>query len=78
VLPLEIPTLCLCASCGGSGFVWPFPCTECRQTGMVLIEETVPLTIPPLVGAGAMFEFPLDRLGIQNFFLRVHVLVGDR
>jgi hypothetical protein len=45
---------------------------------MVLIEETVPLTIPPLVGAGAIFEFPLDRLGIQNFFLRVHVLVDDR
>jgi DnaJ-class molecular chaperone len=77
ILPLQVPTLRLCDRCDGTGFEWPFRCTECRQTGMLLVEETIPLAVPPLIRSGTIFEFPLDRLGIHNFFLRAHVLVDD-
>jgi len=78
MLPLQVPTLQLCDRCDGTGFVWPFRCTACRQTGMLRVEETLPLVVPPLTPSGTIFEFPLDRLGIHNFFLRAHVVVDDR
>jgi DnaJ-class molecular chaperone len=75
LLPLEVPTLGVCAACDGSGYAWPFPCSECRQLGRVLVPKTVHLHIPPLMASGRIHEIPLDSLGIHNFYLRVHVVV---
>jgi DnaJ-class molecular chaperone len=77
VIPLEIPTLQICDACDGAGFVWPFPCTECRRTGRVLVPKTLNLRIPPLAALGRVYEIPLEEHGIHNFFLRVHVVVDD-
>jgi len=77
-LPVEVPTLDACHACGGTGLDWGFPCSVCRAEGSVEWERTIRLRIPPGVRPGSLFEIPLDRLGIHNFHLRVHVFVDDR
>jgi DnaJ-class molecular chaperone len=76
VLPIEVPTLQACDTCGGTGHDWPFPCTRCRGLGRLLVPETVELHLRPPVSPGTICEVPLDRLGVHNFYLRVHALVA--
>jgi molecular chaperone DnaJ len=78
VVPLEVPTFEVCPFCGGTGRDWEFPCVYCREEGVVEGGRTVHLRVPPMVGPGTVCEIPLDRLGVHNFYLRVHVLVDDR
>jgi hypothetical protein len=52
-----------------------FPCLVCEQQGTIEDEEIVGLRIPPATRSGSIFELPLERLGIQNFCLRLHVFV---
>jgi DnaJ-class molecular chaperone len=75
IAPIEVPTFHRCPFCDGIGFEWVFPCTYCRQEGMVEKTETVRFRIPPLVRPGTLFEMPLRGLGIHNIYLRLHVFV---
>lgn len=75
VVPVGVPVFARCPRCRGTGHDWVFPCLNCQQQGLIETEVSVPVRIPPLVTPGAIFELPLDGLGIHNFFLRLHVFV---
>jgi molecular chaperone DnaJ len=75
-VPVGIPTFHRCPQCRGAGTVWTYPCTHCRQSGMVETEQLVHVRIPPGVPSGVIYEIALHGLGIHDFRLRIHVLVG--
>jgi molecular chaperone DnaJ len=76
VVRLRVPVFSPCPVCGGSGRDWLFPCTYCREQGMIEEEETVRIHIPPLVREGTIFEIPMRGLGIHNFYLRLHIRIA--
>jgi molecular chaperone DnaJ len=78
VVPIEVPTFQVCPFCDGSGRDWLFSCAYCRAEGVVEHGERVDLRIPPMVPHGSFFEIPLDRMGVHNFYLRVHIRVDDQ
>ena len=75
VLPIGVPVFRRCPECGGSGRDWLFPCLACGRRGMVEDEAIVHVRIPPMTRSGSIFETPLRRLGIHDFYLRLHVFV---
>ncbi len=76
-LRLALPTLRDCPNCGGFG-VTVIPCAMCDQTGKVVADAVVQVRIPPLTHDGSVIDLPLDRIGIRNMHLRVHVSVQRR
>ncbi|MGE0822205.1 MAG: DnaJ domain-containing protein [Candidatus Binatia bacterium] len=75
IAPLRVPVFYPCPVCHGSGRDWLFPCTYCEEQGMIEEEETVRLTIPPMVRDGAVMEVSLRGLGIHNLYLRLYLRV---
>jgi len=78
ILPVEVPTFETCPFCGGTGHDWEFTCAYCGGDGVTEHARPVHLRIPPMVAPGSLNEIPLDRMGVHNFHLRVHVFVDDR
>jgi len=76
VASLGVPVFSPCPVCGGSGREWLFPCTYCREQGMVEEEETVHIPIPPMVRDGTILEVPIRGLGIHNFYLRLYIRIA--
>ena len=76
VIPVGVPVFEVCPQCRGSGRDWGFPCTVCQAQGTTEAETFVRVRIPPLAKSGAVLEFPLEGLGIHNFYLRFHIFVG--
>jgi DnaJ-class molecular chaperone len=72
-VPIALPTSGLCHECGGIGRVWLFPCGACGGQGVMVTDRVVRIQIPPLVRAESIIEVPLDRVGIHNLYLRLHV-----
>jgi molecular chaperone DnaJ len=75
-IPLGIPVFSPCAVCGGSGSAWLFPCTYCREQGVVEEEKTVRIDIPPLVRDGTIMQAPVQGLGIHNFYLHISIRIA--
>jgi DnaJ-class molecular chaperone len=76
-LPVTVPVFHKCPVCRGTGEEWFFPCLECMAQGLVERRETLAVRIPPGARPGTVIELPLRGLGIHNFYLRVHILVGE-
>jgi len=76
VLPVTVPVLRECPACQGTGEDWPFPCLECHAQGLVEVRETIRINIPPGTRSATVFELPLRGLGVHNFYLRVHIVIG--
>jgi DnaJ-class molecular chaperone len=76
VLPFTVPVFQVCPVCHGTGEDWLFPCLECHARGLVELRETIRIRIPPQVAPATVFELPLQGLGIHNFYLRVHIVIG--
>jgi DnaJ-class molecular chaperone len=77
VLPVTVPVFHDCPACRGTGEDWFFPCLECHAQGLIEQRETIRINIPPGIRPPAVFELPLRGLGIHNFYLRVHVMIGN-
>jgi molecular chaperone DnaJ len=75
VVPIGVPRFQPCPDCGGTGYVWLFPCWSCDQQGVIASEDIVHVTIPPLSAPGAVIERPLIGLGIHNLYLRAYVRI---
>jgi molecular chaperone DnaJ len=75
VIPVGVPTFQRCPRCDGTGAMWPYACTYCRQSGMIETERVVHVRVPAMAPPGAIYEVALDGLGIHNFRLRLHVFV---
>jgi molecular chaperone DnaJ len=74
ILPIGVPVFLRCPHCGGAGRTWGFPCTACDR-GVLEVEQTAGVRIPPVPSCGSTFDLRLGDLGISNFYLRLHVLV---
>jgi molecular chaperone DnaJ len=75
MVPVGIPVFVHCAACDGSGREWLSLCLTCQGQGMIETEQTISVQLPPGVRDGTMIEVPLRRLGIHNFYLRLHMRV---
>jgi len=70
-----IPVFVHCAGCDGSGREWLSLCLTCQGQGMIETEQTISVQLPPGVRDGTIIEVPLRRMGIHNFYLRLHIRV---
>ena len=75
VIRLGIPVFTPCTLCMGAGRNWGFLCPACMGEGLVEDEGVVAVRIPPRVQHGTILEVPLHRLGLHNFYLRLHIHV---
>ncbi len=75
VLPVGVPAFRRCPYCGGYGRAGLFPCLSCQQQELIEDEEIIRVRIPAMARSGSIYEMPLQGLGIQNFYLRLHVFV---
>ena len=70
-----IPSQFQCPVCDGRGGVGPFECWRCDGRGIVVGEYPLLVSFPAGI-YGNVVEIPLDRFGIQNFYLRVYFRVS--
>jgi len=70
-----IPSQFQCPVCDGRGGVGPFECWRCDGRGIVVGEYPLFVSFPAGI-PGNVVEIPLDRFGIQNFYLRVYFRVS--
>lgn len=76
IVRVPVPTFVTCPACGGSGVDWLLPCGLCARQGVVESERRVAVTIAQMTPPGTIIEVPLERIGIHNFYLRLHVAVA--
>ncbi len=43
---------------------------------MIEQKMTVPVRIPPMVRDRTVIKVPIEGLGVQNFFLRLHIRIA--
>ena len=72
---IGVPFFHPCPLCGGSGRDWLFPCSYCREQGMIEEQQTIGVSIPPMVRERTILEVPIRGLGIHNFHLRLHIRI---
>jgi molecular chaperone DnaJ len=65
-----IPAQFQCPTCEGRGGVGPFECWRCEGRGIVAGEYPLIVSFPAGISENVV-EIPLDRFGIQNFYLKV-------
>ena len=70
-----IPSQFQCPACDGRGGVGPFECWRCDGRGIIVGEYPLLVSFPAGI-SGAVVEIPLDRFGIQNFYLKVYFRVS--
>ncbi len=75
-VPFHVPVFATCFHCGGLGRHGLFPCLDCRGEGRIVDRETIRIDVPAGVPDGTVIEKSLNRLGIENLWLRVHVRVA--
>ncbi len=76
-IPVAVPGVRYCSTCGGTGRNWLFPCADCRGGGMVEEDQTLWIEVPPFTRAGTIVEAALESFGVHNFYLRVHLSIAE-
>ena len=67
---LMVPARLRRPDCGGRGGIGLFACWRCDGMGVIQGEYPVTLTFPAGIVNNYVVEIPLDRFGIENFYLR--------
>jgi len=75
-LMLSVPARLPCRSCGGHGAVGRYLCWRCGGSGSVSGEAPVRVTYPAGLLDSCVVRLPLDRFGIENFYLTVRFRVS--
>ena len=70
-----VPVFFTCSECYGTGHEWLFPCANCAGRGVIEAEKTILVRIPPRLSERSVIEVPINRLGIHNLFLRLHIRI---
>ena len=73
--PIEIPVYHHCPYCNGRGGEFPFPCLHCDGKGWQFFKGTMRVRIPPGIQGGAVFQYPIQQLGIKNLWLTLTIRV---
>jgi molecular chaperone DnaJ len=66
-----VPARLTCQACGGHGSVGPYECSDCEGHGAVTGEYPLTVGYPAGLRQDYIVRLPLDRLGLQNFYLTV-------
>ena len=66
-----VPAQLVYPACGGQGSVGPYECAHCEGHGAVTGEYPVTVGYPAGLQQDYVVRLPLDRFGIQNFYLTV-------
>lgn len=75
VLPLDVPISTSCPSCEGTGgFI--FDCGRCGGEGKIERRLPVPLSIPPGVREGTVYQVALDDPAVVSILLTIHLRQG--
>lgn len=75
LIPFQVPVLTPCPRCRGSGRDALFSCGACAGDGRIVDQRVLEVRIPARVRDGTIIEVAMDRVGIENLWLRVHVRV---
>ncbi len=71
-----IPARAHCPACFGHGSVGLYQCWRCQGHGAITADYPVEVGYPPGVANEHVAQIPLDRFGIENFYLTVRFRVG--
>jgi molecular chaperone DnaJ len=74
-ISLDVPYYEYCPRCEGGGGTFPFPCIFCDGKGWVWGKRPISIRVPAGVRDGAVFQVPLQQLGIEHLYLNVHVRI---
>ena len=66
-----VPARLVCPACHGQGGIGPYQCPHCQGHGGVTGEYPVGVSYPAGLQQDYIIRLPLDRLGIENFYLTV-------
>jgi DnaJ-class molecular chaperone len=75
-LPMEFPIARLCERCDGTGSTGFYACDQCDGHGMEWRTARLDVLLPSPVRDGTVISTSLDRLGVRNLFLSVHLHVA--
>jgi DnaJ-class molecular chaperone len=68
---IMVPARLVCPACHGQGGIGPYQCPHCLGHGAVTGEYPVGVCYPAGLQQDYIARLPLDRLGIENFYLTV-------
>jgi molecular chaperone DnaJ len=68
---IMVPARLICAACRGEGSIGPYECSHCEGHGAVTGEYPVGVSYPAGLQQDYIVRLPLERFGIQNFYLTV-------
>ena len=68
---IMVPARLVCTACRGHGSVGGFECSRCEGHGAVTGEYPVRVSYPAGLQADYLVRLPLDRFGIENFYLTI-------
>ena len=66
-----VPSRLVCPACHGEGITGPYECSQCEGHGAVTGEYPVTVSYPAGLQEDYIVRLPLERFGIQNFYLSV-------
>jgi len=66
-----VPARVICPACRGRGSVGPYECWRCEGNGALTDEYPVTVSYPAGLQQDYIVRLPLDRFGIENFYLTV-------
>jgi molecular chaperone DnaJ len=66
-----VPARLVCHACRGHGRIGPYECSYCEGRGEVTGEYPVTVSYPAGLEGDYIARVPLERFGIQNFYLTV-------
>jgi molecular chaperone DnaJ len=72
-----IPARATCPACGGHGAVGFYECWRCEGRGALVTDYPIAVPYPPGIRDGYAVGIPLNRFGIENFYLTVLFRVSD-
>jgi molecular chaperone DnaJ len=68
-----LPARVICAACRGRGSIGPYQCWRCEGHGALTGEYPVSVSYPAGLQHDYIVLLPLDRFGIENFYLTVRI-----
>ena len=68
---IMVPARLVCPACQGQGCIGPYQCPHCQGHGAVTGEYPIGVSYPAGLQQDYIVRLPLDRLGIENFYLTV-------
>lgn len=74
---LMVPAQIACPLCDGRGGVGWFECAQCHGAGFITGEFPLALDFPPGIVNNHVIQVPLERYGIENFYLNAIFRVGS-